>query len=128
MEPDLVVLDEPMAGLDAAMQRELTTVLEHLHTSGMTVIIATHDLDFAYGWADEAIVLRKGQLLAQGSAAEVLLQPEIQAELGASPLVAEITSSLTLTGMDVRVNGYLPRSRSELLQVISEFHRQENYK
>ena len=126
MQPDLVVLDEPMAGLDAAMQRELTTVLEHLHTTGMTVIIATHDLDFAYEWADEAIVLQKGQLLAQGNAAEILLQPEIQAELGASPLVAEIYSSLTLTGMDVRVNGYLPRSRSELLKAISKFHRQEN--
>jgi cobalt/nickel transport system ATP-binding protein len=130
MQPDLVVLDEPMAGLDAAMQRELTTVLEQLHATGMTVIIATHDLDFAYEWADEAIVLQRGQLLAQGKATEILLQPEIQAELGASPLVAEISSSLTLTGMDLhvngRVNGYLPRSRSELLKAISKFHRQEN--
>ena len=126
MQPDLVVLDEPMAGLDAAMQRELTTVLEHLHTTGMTIIIATHDLDFAYGWADEAIVLQKGQLLAQGNAAEVLLQPEIQAELGISPLVAEITGSLALTGMEVRVNGYLPRNGSELLKAISKFHRQES--
>jgi cobalt/nickel transport system ATP-binding protein len=126
MQPDLVVLDEPMAGLDAAMQKELAAVLDHLHTIGITVIIATHDLDFAYGWADEAIVLRNGQLLAHGNAAEVLLQPDVQAELGASPLVADIATSLTLTGMDVRVNGYLPRNKSELLKAISEVHRQEN--
>jgi cobalt/nickel transport system ATP-binding protein len=126
MQPDLVVLDEPMAGLDAAMQRELASVLDHLHSNGITVIIATHDLDFAYEWADEAIVLQKGRLLAHGTAAEVLLQPEVQAELGASPLVAEITRSLILTGMDVRVNGYLPRNRNGLMKAISEFHRQEN--
>jgi cobalt/nickel transport system ATP-binding protein len=126
MQPELVVLDEPMAGLDATMQRELTTVLDHLHTTGITVIIATHDLDFAYGWADEAIVMQKGQLLAHGNAAEVLLQPEVQAELGASPLVADVAASLALTGMDVRDKGYLPRSRQELLATISAFHRQES--
>lgn len=126
MQPDLVVLDEPMAGLDAAMQRELTAVLDHLHSTGITVIIATHDLDFAYGWADEAIVLRNGTLLAHGPAAEVLLQPDVQNELGASPLVADIATSLALTGMDVRGKGYLPRSRRELLEAISQFHRQES--
>jgi cobalt/nickel transport system ATP-binding protein len=126
MEPEVLVLDEPMAGLDAAMQEELTVVLERLHLAGMTIIIATHDLDFAYGWADEAIVLRRGRLLAQGNAAEVLLKSEVMTELGSSPIVAEITRSLALTGMAVRVNGYLPRSRSELLKAISEFHRQES--
>lgn len=126
MQPELVVLDEPMAGLDAAMQKELAAVLDHLHESGITVIIATHDLDFAYGWADKAIVLKSGQMLAHGDAADVLLQPDVQVELGAAPLVADIAASLALTGMDVRVNGYLPRSRQELLAAISAFHTQEN--
>jgi cobalt/nickel transport system ATP-binding protein len=101
-------------------------VLDHLHTNGITVVIATHDLDFAYGWADEAIVMQNGRLLAHGIAAEVLLQSDVQAELGVSPLVADITSALTLTGMDVRGKGYLPRSRSDLLKAISAFQRQEN--
>jgi len=126
MQPEVLVLDEPMAGLDAAMQEELTAVLECLHGAGMTIVIATHDLDFAYGWADEAIVLQNGRRLAQGCAAEILLQPAVEAELGSSPLVAEITNSLALTGMAVRVNGYLPRSRGELLKAIREFHQQEN--
>jgi hypothetical protein len=70
--------------------------------------------------------MQKGHLLAHGNAYEVLLQSDVQAELGASPLVADIASSLTLTGMDVRGNGYRPRSRQELLEAISLFHRQEN--
>jgi cobalt/nickel transport system ATP-binding protein len=126
MQPELIVLDEPMSGLDGAMQRELLTVLERLHAAGMTVVIATHDLDFAYEWADDAIVLQKGRLLAQGAATELLQQPDVQAELGAAPVIADIAASLALTGMNVRGKGCLPRSRQELLAAISVFHRQEN--
>ncbi|MGB9081325.1 MAG: ATP-binding cassette domain-containing protein [Desulfuromonadaceae bacterium] len=126
MQPEVVVLDEPMAGLDAAMQEELTVVLERLHASGMTIIIATHDLDFAYGWADEAVVLQSGRLLAHGKPAEILLQEDVQDTLGATPLVAEIISSLSLIGIDLRDKGYLPRSKSELLKAITAQTRREN--
>ncbi|MDD2541305.1 MAG: ABC transporter ATP-binding protein [Desulfuromonadaceae bacterium] len=125
MQPEVLVLDEPMAGLDAAMQDELAAVLEQLHTSGMTIIIATHDLDFAYGWADEVIVLQSGQLLAQGAAEEILQDVKIQNELGAAPLVAEITRSLSLIGIDLRDKGYTPRTKTELLMAITAQSRQE---
>lgn len=125
MQPEVLVLDEPMAGLDAAMQEELTSVLERLHASGMTIIIATHDLDFAYGWADEVIVLQSGHLLAHGAPAEVLQQGDVQNELGAAPLVAEITRTLSLIGIDLRDKGYLPRSKIELLKALSAHPRQE---
>ena len=125
MRPEVLVLDEPMAGLDAAMQEELTVILELLHASGMTIVIATHDLDYAYGWADEAIVLQSGRLLANGVPAEVLLQEEVQRKLGAIPLVAEITRSLSLIGIDLRDKGYLPRSKSDLLKAIAAQTRRE---
>jgi cobalt/nickel transport system ATP-binding protein len=125
MRPELLILDEPMAGLDAAMQKELFAVLDLLHTAGLTIIIATHDIDFAYGWADEAIVLQKGQLLAQGNAAEILLRSDVQTKLAASPLVAELAGYLTLTGMDVRVNGYLPRNSAALMKALANLKRQE---
>ncbi len=126
MQPEVVVLDEPMAGLDATMQEEFTAVLERLHGAGMTIVVATHDLDFAYGWADQAIVMRSGGVLACGSPAEVLMQRDVQDELGAVPLVAEISRQLSLIGIDLRDNGYLPRSKSELLKAISSHTRQEN--
>jgi len=125
MQPEVLVLDEPMAGLDAAMQTELTVVLERLHASGMTIIIATHDLDFAYGWADEVIVLQSGELLAHGLPAEILQQEDVQDELGAAPLVAEITRTLSLIGIDLRDKGYLPRSKNELLKAITALSIQE---
>lgn len=119
MQPEIIVLDEPMAGLDSIMQEELTATLEKLHTAGMTIIIATHDLDFAYGWADDVIVLKNGLLLANGTPDEVLLRNDVQSTLGATPLVAEITRQLCLIGIDLRDKGYLPRSKSELLKAIT---------
>lgn len=125
MQPEVLVLDEPMAGLDAAMQTELTVILERLHASGMTIIIATHDLDFAYGWADEVFVLQSGRLMAHGLPTVILQQEDVQNELGAAPLVAEITRTLSLIGIDLRDKGYLPRSKSELLKAITAQSRQE---
>jgi cobalt/nickel transport system ATP-binding protein len=119
MEPEIIILDEPMAGLDSVMQEELTATLEKLHTAGMTIIIATHDLDFAYGWAEDVIVLKNGHLLANGTPDEVLLQNDVKVTLGATPLVAELTRQLCLIGIDLRDKGYLPRSKSEMLKAIT---------
>ena len=126
MKPETVVLDEPMAGLDAAMQDELMTVLDRLHAAGMTIIIATHDLDFAYGWADDGIVMESGRLLADGSPVEILLREDVQSALGGAPLVAEIIRRLLLIGIDLRDKGYLPRSKGELLQAITAQIKQED--
>ena len=119
MQPEIIVRDEPMAGLDAAMQEELMVILQKLHAAGMTIIIATHDLDFAYAWADETIVMEAGRLLAHGNPVEILQREDVQQTLGAAPLVAEITSSLSLLGIDLRDKGYLPRSKQELLTALN---------
>jgi cobalt/nickel transport system ATP-binding protein len=82
MQPQVIVLDEPFAGLDAVMTHDLITTLDDLGREGVTLIIATHDVDFAREWADEIIVLREGELLAQGSAAGALQGDAVQRELG----------------------------------------------
>lgn len=125
MQPEILVFDEPMAGLDSAMQRDLTALLDQLHASGLTIIIATHDLDFAYGWADTAVVMQQGRLLAHGASQDVLQLAEVQHELAAAPLVAEITCALALIGVDLRDKDNLPRSRNELVQAIRNFSFQE---
>ncbi|MFB0934880.1 MAG: ABC transporter ATP-binding protein [Propionivibrio sp.] len=60
MEPQLLVLDEPMAGLDHAMRQELLTVLDDLHAHGITLLLATHDIDFAYRWTDRIHLIAGG--------------------------------------------------------------------
>ncbi len=66
MRPKVLVMDEPTAGLDPQMAKELTEFMDELHHSGTTVIISTHDVDMAYSWADRMHVLRKGHLAYSG--------------------------------------------------------------
>lgn len=119
MQPELLVLDEPFAGLDPVMAAEFKGILDELHQGGTTLIIATHDLDLAYSWADEVVVLKEGRLLAQGPAMDVLMLPEVHHELGSSPAVAEIARALALTGIDIYVNGYPPRNMVELTKTLA---------
>ena len=66
MRPEVLVMDEPTAGLDPQMALELMELAEQLHHSGTTVVRSTHDVDLAYAWADEIHVLRNGSLIYSG--------------------------------------------------------------
>ncbi|WP_031080145.1 energy-coupling factor ABC transporter ATP-binding protein [Streptomyces sp. NRRL S-118] len=75
MRPRVLILDEPTAGLDPHGQERLLEVLDRLRASGTTVVMATHDVDLALRWADDAAVLTPdglrtgpvGELLADGA-------------------------------------------------------------
>jgi cobalt/nickel transport system ATP-binding protein len=82
MQPEVIVLDEPFAGLDAVMTHDLIATLDDLGRHGVTLIVATHDVDFARHWADKIIVLREGELLRQGGVTEVLQCDVVRRELG----------------------------------------------
>lgn len=66
MNPDIIVMDEPEAGLDPVNTSRLTALIDQFHRENKTVICATHNIDFAYEWADEWLILNEGQLLFYG--------------------------------------------------------------
>ncbi|HJM82614.1 MAG TPA: ATP-binding cassette domain-containing protein [Nitrospinota bacterium] len=72
MRPEVLVLDEPTAGLDPSGVDQLLNILARLHARGATLIITTHDVDLAYGWADEVIIMKDGQVVRQGEPNEVM--------------------------------------------------------
>ncbi len=74
MEPEVLLLDEPMAGLDAVMQVELEALLDRLAARGVTVLLSTHDVDFAYRWADRIHLMAAGSCIASGPAWQVARQ------------------------------------------------------
>jgi len=76
MEPEVLLLDEPMAGLDAAMQVELEALLDRLAARGVTVLLSTHDVDFAYRWADRIHLMAQGSCIASGPAWQVARQED----------------------------------------------------
>ncbi|MEU8519869.1 ATP-binding cassette domain-containing protein [Streptomyces sp. NBC_01216] len=71
MRPRVLIMDEPTAGLDPHGQERLLEVLARLRDSGTTVVMATHDVDLALRWADDAAVLAP-QGLRTGPIAELL--------------------------------------------------------
>ncbi len=67
MNPEVIVLDEPAAALDPKHTAIVNDIVDKLAARGITIIIATHDVDYAYGWADEVVLFHKGRVLLDGS-------------------------------------------------------------
>ena len=84
LDPILLLLDEPAAGLRHAEKQQLATLLRRLRADGVTILLVEHDMDFVMGLADRLVVLQFGAKLAEGQAAEIRANPAvIEAYLGA---------------------------------------------
>lgn len=72
MEPEVLVLDEPTAGLDPQGRKEMMAMFQQLHEQqGMTIVLVTHLMDDVANYADQVIVLEKGTIVKSGSPKEV---------------------------------------------------------
>jgi cobalt/nickel transport system ATP-binding protein len=105
MEPEVLVLDEPTAGLDPRGIRELIDVVNNLSRKfGMTVIFSTHDVSVIPEVADYLYVMAKGRFVAQGTVEEVFAQPELLASVRLDvPVLPRLTRSLKEGGIPVRI-------------------------
>jgi cobalt/nickel transport system ATP-binding protein len=111
LEPLLLLLDEPTAYLDRVSERQLTAELDRIHRSGITTVMATHDMNLAYAWADRILVLDHGKCVLEGSPYEVFSHGELLLELGLElPLMLELWLTLPES---VRKNRMPPRSIEE---------------
>ena len=95
LKPTLLLLDEPTAYLDPRHTRNLIATLKQIQATGTTVLMATHDLDFVYRWADWVFVMDQGQLMLEGNPQEVFTQRQVleDLELGA-PMVVELLAKV----------------------------------
>ena len=76
LEPRLVLMDEPLSNLDAALRLEMRTEIRRLHqTLGLTTVYVTHDQEEALALADRLVVLREGEVQQVGSPEEVYAHP-----------------------------------------------------
>ena len=76
MDPPLLLMDEPTASLDPARRGELGETLVKLTRGGRTLLVTTHDDDFARDFADRVVVLADGEVVEEGIAREVLSNPQ----------------------------------------------------
>ena len=84
MQPRMLILDEPMAGLDHAMRAELLAVLDGLLTAGITLLLATHDIDFAYHWANTIHLIAAGRCIKSFAAETLGDDPDVVAAMNRS--------------------------------------------
>ena len=77
VEPDLVMLDEPMAGVNPALKQSLLTHVKQLRTEGMTVLFVEHDMDVVYDISDWVVVLAQGRIIAEGPPAAIGANPKV---------------------------------------------------
>jgi len=93
VKPEMVMLDEPMAGVNPALTQSLLGHVKDLRTEGMTVLFVEHDMDMVRDIADWVIVMAQGTVVAEGPPSEVMANPAvIDAYLGShhdAPLTEE---------------------------------------
>ncbi|WP_213991835.1 ABC transporter ATP-binding protein [Sodalis sp. dw_96] len=77
-DPQLLILDEPAAGLNDTETGELSAFLNRLNRQGLTLLLVEHDLNLVMNLCQRVLVLASGRLLAQGTPAEILANPAVQ--------------------------------------------------
>ena len=101
MEPELLILDEPTAWLDSKNTKRVSEILDNFSKAGKTMVVSTHDTDFAYEFADYIYVLEKGRIVRQGSRDEVFEDFEFLKKLNLNiPNVLKIKSYLKYKSLD----------------------------
>lgn len=100
MHPEIIILDEPAAALDPRHTTMVNHIVEQMTENGITVLMATHDVNYAYEWADEVILFHEGKVLMNGSPEQVfgnraaLRQTNLE-----PPAVLELFESLCKKGI-----------------------------
>jgi cobalt/nickel transport system ATP-binding protein len=119
MQPEILLLDEPTAGLDCQGTESLLGVLEELERNGTTLVFSTHDVEFAYRFANEVALFHDGKVLAQGPIAETLSDQNLikQAHLDA-PLLLKLGLLAQRKGI-LQPGDPLPRTAEAALSLLS---------
>ncbi len=106
MEPEVMILDEPTSNLDPATAEEMMEMLDELNYGGKTIIISTHDVELAYRWADDVVLMEGGRLLKVGDPAQVFDNTELISRTRLKlPQIVEIYKELAGRGV---LNGRKP--------------------
>lgn len=76
-DPAVVILDEPTVGQDAVQKEKLADIARSLHSSGKTVIIVSHDVEFLWALQPRVVVMRRGRVVGDGPSSAIMLDREL---------------------------------------------------
>lgn len=116
MHPEVMILDEPVAALDPKHTRKVQEIVEGLSKKGITVLMATHDIDYAYAWSDEIVLMKNGKVIRQGTPDEVCSDETVLKEAGLElPVVVRVYERMRQKGM-ISEDTTLPKSVEALIE------------
>ena len=127
MHPELILLDEPAAALDPKHTVMVNKIVDRMTAQGITVLMATHDVNYAYEWADEVILLHEGKVLIHGTPAEVFSNKAALKQTNLEPpVVLELFESLCKKQI-LKTSLPLPKNISTLEKYIADVHLNPQY-
>jgi len=103
LKPDILVLDEPTAGLDPKGTKELLGMIKALNESGKTIILVTHDINIVYEYADNVIVMDNGEVVKIASPSELFNENVEQYSLE-TPMIQKVTNMCLAKGLKLDVS------------------------
>lgn len=106
MEPEVLVLDEPMAGLDPAARRDFLELIDRLHRDGLTVVMVSHSMDDLANCCDRIVVMNEGAVFAEGTPVQVFAHADELKSIGLGvPAAQRMALALAEAGVPLRRDG-----------------------
>ena len=106
MELEVLVLDEPMAGLDPAARRDFLELIDRLHREGLTVVMVSHSMDDLANCCDRIVVLNEGAVFAEGTPAQVFAHADELKSIGLGvPAAQRMALALAEAGVPLHCAG-----------------------
>lgn len=103
MEPEVLVLDEPMAGLDPTARRDFLELIDRLHREGLTVVMVSHSMDDLANCCDRIVVMNEGAVFADGTPTQVFAHANELKSIGLGvPAAQRMALSLVQAGVPLR--------------------------
>ena len=105
-EPEVLVLDEPMAGLDPAARSDFLELIDRLHRDGLTVVMVSHSMDDLANCCDRIVVMNEGAVFAEGTPAQVFAHADELKSIGLGvPAAQRMALALAKAGVPLRFDG-----------------------
>ena len=120
MEPDVLILDEPTAGLDPKGRDEILELIKSLQETGMTIILVSHSMEDVANYVDRIIVMNKGSVMLDGVPKDVFAHyKELEAVGLAAPAVTYIMQQLKQNGFAVSTDATtIEEAKEEILHAL----------
>lgn len=103
LKPDILVLDEPTAGLDPKGTRELLKLIKELNKKGTTIILVTHDINIVYQFASDVIVMDNGRVVKASTPGE-LFSEDVEKYSLETPMIQKVVKTATELGFKLDVS------------------------